>query len=55
MVEVIACRTNDHKEVFKLLRLNIFSFFGVLRFLISDKGNIFLIRPLYQDMDLDNL
>lgn len=41
-VEVVALPTNDANVVVKFLKANIFSRFGILRALISDKGTHFL-------------
>ena len=37
-VEVVPCKTNDHKIVVKFLKENIFSRFGIPRTIISDNG-----------------
>ncbi|RVW18310.1 Retrovirus-related Pol polyprotein from transposon 412 [Vitis vinifera] len=44
-VEVIPCKTNDHKVVLKFLRENIFSRFGVPKAIISDGGTHFCNKP----------
>ena len=43
-VEAIPIYTNDAKVVINVLRINIFSRFGTLRALISDKGSHFCNR-----------
>ena len=40
-VEAVATRTNDHKEVLRFIKHNIFSRFGVPRAIISDGGTHF--------------
>ncbi|RVW98358.1 Retrovirus-related Pol polyprotein from transposon 17.6 [Vitis vinifera] len=44
-VEAIPCRSNDHKVVFKFLKENIFSRFGVPKAIISDGGTHFCNKP----------
>ncbi|RVW88188.1 Retrovirus-related Pol polyprotein from transposon 17.6 [Vitis vinifera] len=44
-VEVIPCRSNDHKVVLKFLKENIFSRFGVPKAIISDGGTLFCNKP----------
>lgn len=45
-VEVIACRTDDHKIMVKILKENIFSRVGTLRAVISDEEKHFCNRFL---------
>ena len=44
-VEAVPCRAADHREVFKFLKENIFSIFGVLKAIISDEGSHFCNKP----------
>ena len=44
-VEVVACKSNDHKVVLKFLKENIFSRFDILRAIISDGGSHFCNKP----------
>ena len=37
-VEVIPCKTNDHRVVLKFLKENVFSIFGVPKDIIGDGG-----------------
>lgn len=46
MVEAKPYTPNDHKEVTKFLRQNIFSSFGMPRFLISNGGKHFCNRAM---------
>ncbi|RVW72679.1 Gag-Pol polyprotein [Vitis vinifera] len=44
-VEVVACKSNDHKVVLKFLKENIFSRFSIPRAIISDGGSHFCSKP----------
>ena len=44
-VEVVPCRTADHRVVLKYLKENIFSRFGVPKAKISDEGSHFCNKP----------
>ncbi|KAL6336136.1 hypothetical protein AAG906_010424 [Vitis piasezkii] len=44
-VEVVACKSNDHKVVLKFLKENIFSRFSIPRAIISDGGSHFCNKP----------
>ena len=44
-VEAVPCRAADHKAVLKFLKENIFSRFGVLKVIISDRGSHFCNKP----------
>lgn len=44
-IEAIPCKNNDRKIVFKFLKENIFSRFGIPRVIISDGGLHFCNRP----------
>ena len=49
-VEVVACKTNDHRVVVKFLKDTIFSRFGMPRAIISDGGEHFCSRIFEQLM-----
>ena len=44
-VKVVLCKHNDHRVVFKFLKENIFSRFGVPKVIISHKGTHFCNKP----------
>ena len=43
-IEVIACKSNDHKVVVNFLKENVFSHFGFSHAIISDGGKYFCNR-----------
>jgi transposase InsO family protein len=49
-VEVVACKTNDHRVVVKFLKDTIFARFGTPRAIISDGGTHFCNRIFEQLM-----
>jgi transposase InsO family protein len=49
-VEVVACKTNDHKVVVQFLKDNIFAHFGTSQTIISDRGKHFCNRIFEQLM-----
>ena len=44
-IEVVPCKTNDHKTVLRFLKENVLSRFGTPRTIISDGGTHFCNRP----------
>ena len=48
-VEVIPCKTNDHRLVLKFLKENVFSSFGVPKAIISD-GGTHLCNKLFENL-----
>ena len=51
-VEVVPCRTADHRVVLKFLKANIFFRFGVPKAIISDGGSYFCNKPFESLLDI---